>query len=185
MSRSLSWIDATSLASAVSRARATPGPAGDPIPTTLSSILPASQAISAPTRYEPAPPAALAAPTFGPGAGLAERVRGLAAWVESQLGPERWYLADEEGLALHTASASDTEVLASVMLSRAMRPLRGVLGTEPLRAITIQMEGGRQHHTVWVETARGRVALGLENPARATRESLEAAADAVRQALQA
>lgn len=179
MSRSLSWIDAEAVASALDRAQApTQAPTAAPIRPRFETETPTPRP-AAPS----AAPIASPPPRFTAGAPLAERLRSLAVWVEAELGPERWYLADDEGLALHTAGADETQVLASVMLARAMRPMRSVFGGRRVHALTLELEGARRVHTIWIDTSVGRVALGLENPSRGTFEGLRAAADAVRAAL--
>ena len=76
------------------------------------------------------------------------------------------------------------QVLTGVMLGRALRPLRGVLGAESVDAATLQLSEGRVLHTVWCDTAAGRLSLGLESPRRADADSLRTAADLLRRALE-
>lgn len=207
MSRSLSWIDASQLASAVSRARApttsapppapperlrfeavTVPPVATPAPET-ATVMPSAAVIPPAAVTPPAAPTTPVTPTVAalppnPDQPIAERIRVLARWVEAELGPRCWYLSDEEGLPLHTAGVSDTQVLAATMLARAFRPLRGVIGKAPLHSASLRFEGGRVMHTMWVPTAWGQVALGLEDPKRGDDAALSAAAQAVQSALQ-
>jgi len=183
MSRSLSWIDPSAVASALSRAKAPTGtdaaaPRRFAAPRELPDVLPPPT--PPPAAPAPAVEAAPARPHFDAARPIADRLRTLASWVEAELGPRSWYLADEEGLAVHAAGVTDTQVLGAAMLTRALRPLRGVIGREPVQAATLELEGGRTLHTLWIDTAAGRFALGLESPTRATRERLQVAAEVVR-----
>jgi len=186
MTPSLSWIDPQSLQSALSRAHAVPGTARpnrsrfEPAAPAAEPVAAPAPAIAQPTIMEPAAPLA---PTFAAHSSLVDRIRSLAVWVESELGPERWYIADEEGLALHAAGVNAVQVISAVTLARALRPLRGVLGPEPIQSVSMQMGNGRMLHILWCDTGVGRVALGIENPRRASQEILRTLVDALRQAL--
>lgn len=186
MTRSLSWIDSTTLQSALSRARATPGSAHPHRARFEAPVFdrPIAEAPSEPPQPTVLEPALPSIPHFHAQASLADRLRSLAVWVESELGPERWYIADQEGLALHVAGVSAVQVISAVTLARALRPLRGVLGPEPVQSVTMQLGDGRTLHILWCDTALGRVALGIENPRRASQEILRILVDALREALE-
>jgi hypothetical protein len=189
MSRSLSWIDPATLQSALDRASVPPGsarpalpreaPARADAPTVAPTPAPAGGTTALPTTVSPA------ALRVGHHAGtLAERLRTLALWVETELSPTRWYLADAEGLALHAAGTNETQVVTAVALSRALRPLRGFLGTSQVGAAVLELDGGRTLHTLWCDTAVGRVAMGLEDPKHMSQDVLHDLRQAVRAALE-
>ncbi|MCA9554198.1 MAG: hypothetical protein KC933_29455 [Myxococcales bacterium] len=115
---------------------------------------------------------------------LAERIRNLAVWVESELSPTRWYLADAEGMALHSAGTTETQVVTAVALARALRPLRGFLGTSQVGAAALELDGGRTLHTLWCDTSVGRVSMGLEDPKHMSQEILHGLRAAIRAALE-
>lgn len=183
MSRSLSWIDPKTLQSALSRSHESPG-TGRAQPGRFEARSPESAAPAAPpinaTFVDPAP---RHAPDFDGAGSIAERIHSLAVWVDTQLSPERWYICDREGLALHVQGASEAQVITAVALSRALRPLRSVLGPEPVQSVSLQLGDGRRMHIVWCETAVGRVALAMENPRSASQELLTTLSDALRDAM--
>ncbi len=181
MSRSLSWIDPKTLQSALSRSHEAPG-AG----RTQAGRF---EAPSAPVTDEPQvnPTVVDPMPDRSPGISvetpIADRIQSLATWIDSQLSPQRWYISDSEGLALHVSGASQAQVITAVALSKALRPLRSVLGPQPVQSVTLQLGDGRMMHILWCETLVGRVALAMENPQNASQERLGMLADALRQAM--
>ena len=187
MSRSLSWIDAGALQDALTRAKVEPGTGRpSPSPRAFRFDVPSPSAPTERPVHVPAPPAApttISEPGLSPmtrlEGSLAERLRALAVWIEGQLEPEAWYLADEEGLALHAAGVDDVQVVTAVALGRALKPLRGFFKTEAVQSATLALDETRTLHVLWCDTDVGRVALGLFDPKRSSRETLRNLRDTV------
>lgn len=184
MSRSLSWIDPNAVQQALSRAHQAPGSRAPvtpqmppPPPASLPPGLPEPGPSDLTVEMElgtedlyPPDPAAEASSSSDPRrhGSLAERLRSFAVWVEAEIGPTRWFLADEQGMGLHAAGVGEADMVASAMLARALRPLRGFFDTDRVESVTLELAGGRKLYTVWCDTGLGRVALGLQDPRRLT-----------------
>ncbi len=148
MDPTLSWIDATEVRAALAQVRgtesATPAPAY-PTPNDTAPMAPAFTPIE-PLSY----PATVAA-----------RVQALARWIEQNLRPQRWFLADDQGLSIHDAGFGDARIGELIHSMRDWRPGRRPTAIE---AVTYHLTGERKLITMWVQTRIGPTAIALENP---------------------
>jgi hypothetical protein len=107
----------------------------------------------------------LSAPSFTAADQLPARLARIADWLLQATGSRALYIADAEGLPLVVRGVNDVHAVASVVLERAMRSLRGLLDGNPVGSVSIELEGGRIVQTIWGATNIGRVAIGLFPPA--------------------
>lgn len=178
MSRSLSWIDPGELKETLSRigitveAEVTPPPPSfrperpeppDPAEARPIPAAPALYSASPPKMAPITPPTleAIAPPHFDPPISVSERIDRLVRWLEPMIGTAPLYLADPEGLLMFARGLPEPLALTSVALDRALRPIRGLLGTNQVGAVTLEVDGGRLVQTIWVNTPLGRAALGI------------------------
>ncbi|MBK6688110.1 MAG: hypothetical protein IPG45_26785 [Deltaproteobacteria bacterium] len=157
MSPSLSWIDPGELKETLSRI----GISVDGPPAPPPSFRPE------PSEDQPSPPptpnteASPPPPHFEPVISVAERIDRFARWLEQLTHGAPMSIADPEGLLIEGRGLPEPLALASVALDRALRPIRGLLGTHQVGSVTLEIDGGRLVQTIWVVTPIGRVALGI------------------------
>lgn len=104
---------------------------------------------------------------------VAARVQALARWVEANLRPKRWFLADEQGLPIHDAGFGEARVAE---LTHAMREWRPGPRPVAIDAVTFHLTGDRRLFALWVKTPVGPTVIALENP---TTEALSVIREAV------
>ena len=160
MDPTLTWIDASEVQAAIAQVRrAGPRPPSTPAPE-LSPDAP----------LEPLTPVE---PLKSPRT-LAERVHALADWVELNLRPKRWFLADDQGLPIYDAGIGEVGIGE---LTHAMREWRPGGQPTPIEAVTYHLTGGRRVLALWVSTQMGVTAVGLENPHREALQTLRKAVE--------
>ena len=146
MDPTLSWIDASEVRAALANVR-----------RAAIASAPAARATSADEEAEAlAPIAPLALP-----ATLAARVQALAQWIETNLRPQRWFLADEQGLPIHDGGFGEARIGE---LTHSMRDWRPGGRPTPVEAVTYHLTGERRLVALWVRTPVGPTAVALENP---------------------
>ena len=143
MDPTLSWIDASEVRAALAHVRraGTPRHAASP------------QSDPAPTL---APVDALRQP-----ATIAARIQALARWIDTNLQPKRWFIADAQGLAIHDAGFGEARIGE---LTHSMQQWRPDDRPNTVEAVTFHLAGGRRLVALWVRTPVGPAAIGLENP---------------------
>lgn len=180
MNRSVSWIDPDDVQRALSVLAEDPGALASARPRgQLARIEPVKRPSAAPPAHlapahlpPPAPPTAAEVPSNwvppppGTGQPVAARVDALARWIEGQLVPDRWFVADEDGFVLQ-ASGFDERSVAHLV--NGMVPMKA---DTYLDAVIYQLNDGRTLVARWVPCAFGRVVIGLENAKRAREPAL-------------
>ncbi len=159
MSPSLSWIDPGELKETLSRI----GISVDGPPAPPPRFRPEPAEVQAPPPPTPAatPDVVSPPPHFEPAISVAERVDRFARWLEQLTRGAPMSIADPEGLPILSRGLPEALALASVALDRALRPIRGLLGTHQVGSVTLEVDGGRLVQTIWVVTPIGRAALGV------------------------
>lgn len=170
MSPSLSWIDPGELKETLSRIGiSVEGPPAPPPSFRPEPSEPHPAPLPAPITEAAPPP-----PQFEPVISVAERIDRFARWLDQLVPGAPLSIADPEGLPIFAKGLPDALALASVALDRALRPIRGLLGTHQVGSVTLEVDGGRLVQTIWVVTPIGRVALGVmvERPLEPARVEL-------------
>lgn len=170
MSPSLSWIDPGELKETLSRI----GISVDGPPAPPPSFRPEPSEAQASPPPTPTPEASPPPPHFEPVVSVAERIDRFARWLDQLTHGAPMSIADPEGLPIFARGLPEALALASVALDRALRPIRGLLGTHQVGSVTLEVDGGRLVQTIWVVTPIGRAALGImvERPLDAGRVEL-------------
>ncbi len=149
MDPTLTWIDASEVRAAIAQVRRA-GPQGKATPTVTANREDRSNRLAS---IEP-----LRTPET-----LAARVHALAEWIEQNIQPKRWFLADDQGLPIYDAGFGEARIGE---LTHAMRDWRPGGQPTPIEAVTYHLTGGRHLLALWVSTPTGVTAVGLENPQR-------------------
>lgn len=149
MDPTLSWIDASEVRAALAQVRRTAAiPAG--MPAAAPHARDAGEGVVlGPVDHLSHPPT------------VAGRVQALARWVELNLRPQRWFLADDQGLPIHDAGFGDARIGE---LTHSMRDWRPDSRPSPIEAVTYHLAGERRLVALWVRTMVGPTAIALENP---------------------
>ncbi len=144
---------------------------------------------ASPGGFDPLPPIGLSSlpkvvspslPDYGTERFIALRLPKFLQWFEQSTLPIAYYIADAHGLPVHLENMTETQAVAAVALTRSLRPLRRVIGSDRVDAVSLTLGDGRVTHTVWAETPLGRMALGLEASKSLSAEDLKDVGRALR-----
>ena len=153
MDPTLSWIDAREVQAALAHVRRASPARAEPKPTPESKA--SGQAAAAQS-------ALAGVEALGYPGTIAGRVAALARWVELNVGPQRWFLADDQGLPIHDAGFGEARIGE---LCHAMRDWRPGPRPNPIEGVTFHLTGERRLLALWVRTPVGATVIALENPA--------------------
>ena len=92
---------------------------------------------------------------------LAARLELFRDWIRQYCGEGAFFVADAEGLPLLLDRVRTSQAVTAVALERALRPLRGLLGSSKANSLCIELEDGRLVQTIWAVTPAGRIAVGM------------------------
>ncbi len=95
---------------------------------------------------------------------LAARLELFRDWIRQYCGEGAFFVADTEGLPLLLDRVRTSQAVTAVALERALRPLRGLLGSSKANSLCIELEDGRLVQTIWAMTPAGRIAVGMAPP---------------------
>ena len=153
MDPTLTWIDASEVRAALAHVRR----AGQPRKGAAAPQPSPQQDAKAPSIQAPlAPLEPLREPST-----VAARIDALAGWIERNLRPRRWFLADDQGLPICDFGFGEARIGELTHWMRQWRP-----GGRPttVEAVTYHLNGGRQLIAMWVSTQVGATAIAVESP---------------------